>query len=294
MSDYLVTVNGRWVNNDPNRAHIAWTTRGFFPVWKSIAANLQEGDLLVITTGLPRMLWSVAWVQHPLTDESLSDIGLRSPSYYTGMQVNVVRLPEPVDLIPLSNLLQPGRHAFEELSEDRALRLIDWLESQILEGNAIGQIQEIWSMRLTRALQDLVIESIEADPVLRQSWLTWKLDRILSERESSDSGTDVVSPLGGVGRYPAERNLPIENPRNSSTQELVDFYDRVVLAPFDFIEAIREPLKRVQHEPSMLRIGEGGADSLRMIDVAELMQRSAQLKPQVARLRQLLSVEREG
>ncbi len=85
------------------------------------------------------------------------------------MPVNVVRLPEPVDLIPLSNLLQPGRHAFEELSEDRALRLIDWLESQILEGNAIGKIQEIWSMRLTRALQDLVIESIEADPVLRQS-----------------------------------------------------------------------------------------------------------------------------
>ena len=125
MSDYLVTVNGRWVNNDPNRAHIAWTTRGFFPVWKSIAANLQEGDLLVITTGHPRMLWSVAWVQHPLTDGSLSDIGLRSPSYYTGMQVNVVRLPEPVDLIPLSNLLQPGRHCARSKTGRSSQRRVD-------------------------------------------------------------------------------------------------------------------------------------------------------------------------
>lgn len=294
MSDYLVTVNWRWVSNDPDRIHITWTSSGLFPVWKSIGANLQEGDLLVITTRRPRMLWSVAWVQHPLTDGSLSDIGLRSPSYYAGMQVNVVRLLEPVDLISLSNLLQPGRHAFEELSEDNALRLIDWLESQTLKGNAIGPIQEIRSIRLTRALQDLVIESIEADSVLRQSWLAWKLDRILSERDFSDTSAEAVSPLGGVGRYPAELNLPIENPRNSSIQELVDFYDQVVLAPFDFIEAMREPLKRVQHEPSMLRIGEGGVDSLRMIDVAELMQRSAQLKPRVARLRQLLSAEREG
>ncbi len=294
MSDYIVTVNGRWVSNDPNQAHIAWTTRGFFPVWKSIAANLQEGDLLVITTGRPRMLWSVAWVQHPLMDGSLSDIGLRSSLYYTGIQVNVVRLLEPVALILVSTLLQPGRHAFEELSETIALRLIDWLESQISKGNAVGPIQEVRSIRLTRALRDVVIESIEADPILRQSWLTWKLDRILSGMDFPDTASKASSRLGEVGRYPAERNLPVENPRSASTQELVDFYDRVVLAPFDFIEAMREPLKQVEYESSMLRIAEGGADSLRMIDVAELMQRTAQLKPQVARLRQLLGVAREG
>ena len=70
------------------------------------------------------------------------------------------------------------------------------------------------------------------------------------------------------------------------TDELVEFYDSVALAPFDFIDAIQKHSLTVENVDGGLSIGDEQTDGVPPLDVRELIRRGEAIGLQVDILRE--------
>lgn len=285
MADYLVTVNRRWVDIEPAQAIQSWLESSTFPIRRDLVSDLRAGDLLVYNWGLPRRMSVVVSVRPFTRDVDLPDMGLTAPANYVGVQGTEVRIHEAVELRSISGGIPSSHVAFERLAEDHALGLIDWLMSQTSAEGVTQQSQPIRWIRLQRAVRDIVINSINSDRVLRESWVTWRRATLRSGRTAPTVEVAEVF-LPDVDRIDDTEQFPPEDPRTARTDELVEFYDSVALAPFDFIDAIQKHSLTVENVDVGLRIGDEQSDGLPPLDVRELIRRGEGIGLQVDILRE--------
>lgn len=285
MADYLVTVNRRWVDIEPAQAVQSWLESSIFPLRRDIVSDLRAGDLLVFNWGLPRRMSVVVAVRRFTRDIDLLDMGLTAPANYVGVQGTEVHIHEAVELRNISGGIPSSHIAFERLAEDQALGLIDWLMSQTSAEGVTRQSQPIRVIRLQRAVRDIVINSINSDRVLRENWVTWRRATLSSGRIAPTAKVAELS-LPDSDRIDGIEHFPPEDPRTAMTDELVEFYDSVALAPFDFIDAIQKHSLTVENVDGGLSIGDEQTDGVPPLDVRELIRRGEAIGLQVDILRE--------
>ncbi len=285
MSDYLVTVNRRWVDLEPEQAVHLWSEFSTFPIRQDLASDLHIGDLLVISLGLPRRLASIVVVNTTARTVDVPDLGLTSPSYYAVVQGTEFRVPTETALFDVVDGIPASQLAFESLSEDAAFGLLDWLSSQESAQRAAPRLRAIRNTRFRRFVRDLVTGEILGDEVLRQSWLAWRLMGADGEEDADTPDARAVVPAKSLDLRETNESYPFDDPRAASMQDLADFYESVVLAPFDFLTGIQNHMRSVTGEFVGLRLGDEDGRGPPPLDIEELLRRSEEFRPMVDILR---------
>lgn len=285
MSDYLVTVNRRWVDLEPEHAVRLWSEFSIFPIRKELASGLRMGDLLVIAWGLPRRLASVVVVNTIVRAVDVPDLGLTFPRYYSGVQGSEFRIPTETPLFDVVDGIPASQLAFGSLPEDAVFGLLDWLSIQEWAQGVAPRLRDIRNTRFRRFVRDLVTSEILGDEVLRQSWLTWRLMKIDAEEDAATPETRAVVPAQSLEIRETNESYPFDDPRAASMQDLEDFYESVVLAPFDFLAGIQKHMRSVAREFAGLRLGDEDGRGQPPLDIEELLRRSEEFRPMVDILR---------